>query len=588
MPRRWRFVPHDRAAVEKLSRALGVSPLTAQVLIARGLDDPQAAGVFLGGKLTDLSRPEQLPGVVEAAERIAAAARDGRRITIYGDYDVDGVTSTAILWHCLSRHAANVDFYIPCRMEEGYGLNAEAIRTLHKEDPHRLLVTVDCGICSVAEAAVARELGLDLIITDHHTPGALLPEADAIVHPSLPGREWPDRHACGAGVAFQLAWAICQQLSDGDRVATPVKNFLTYDAIALAAIGTIADVVPLVGQNRLLVRYGLHALVAQPSIGLAALMQASGVETDRAPTAEDVAFKMAPRINAAGRLGQAKLAVELLTTGSEDRAEQLASYLDQLNGERQKLERKTFSEAKALVKERPEWLEAPALVLAEPHWHPGVIGIVASRVAERFEKPAILIALNAETGLGQGSGRSFAGFDLHGGVSACGDLLVGFGGHRAAAGVRIEADKVDQFREAFCEFVTGDHAPTEDDLAYDIDAEVMLSEINPRAVGELDRLGPFGQANPRPAFVASNVDLAGEPKTMGEGGRHLALNVRQFGTTIRAIAFGQGEWASEIAAVRGPLSIHFTVEINRWQGRNNVELRLRDWRPAEQPAGVTA
>ncbi|QDT37107.1 single-stranded-DNA-specific exonuclease RecJ [Stratiformator vulcanicus] len=581
MPRKWTYTPHDRHLVDRLSTDLKIAPLTAQVLIARGMRTSDEARIFLGGKLTDLHQPEQLPGVVEASALIAAAVRSGRRITIYGDYDVDGVTATAILWHCLSRHNANVDSYTPCRLEEGYGLNAEAIRSLAEEDADRLLITVDCGICSTAEAALAKELGLELIITDHHTPGSELPQADEIVHPSLPGREWPDRHACGAGVAFQLAWAICKQLSDGDRVSEPVRNFLTYDAIALAAVGTVADVVPLVGQNRLLVRYGLSALAARPSIGLAALMKVSGVEPDRTPVAEDVGFKIGPRINAAGRLGQAQLAVELLTTSNEDRAAHLASYLDQLNNDRRKLEQKTYTEAKNLIKERPDWLDAPALVVAEPHWHPGVIGIVASRIAERFERPAILIAINQETGQGQGSGRSFAGFDLHSGINACGDLLLGFGGHRAAAGVRIEAENIDRFRDAFCEFVAGDHAPTESDLSLAVDAEVMFSEITPRAVGELDRLGPFGQANPRPAFVASQVELAAPPRTMGQGDRHLALQVKQFGTTLRAIAFGQGEWAEEIAATDGPLSLHFTVEINRWQGRNNVELRLGDWKVEE-------
>ena len=577
MPRTWRFTPHDEPRVRRLAAALGVAPLTAQVLIARGLDEPTAAKVFLSGTLHDLYPPESLPGVNEAAERIAAAAKAGRRITIYGDYDVDGVTSVSLLWHCLTLLKANVDYYIPSRLDEGYGLNCDAIRKLHAEDPTRLLVSVDCGICSVEEACLATELGLELIITDHHSLGESLPAAATLVHPRLPGSTYPFAELCGVGVAFKLAWAVCKVMHDGQSASPRMRDFLT-DAIGLAAIGTIADCVPLRDENRLIVRYGLRAIATRSCPGLKALMMVSGIDLKRAPDAEAIGYRLAPRINAAGRLGQAALAVELLTTDKPDRARTLAEYLDTLNKERQQVERRMLKEAKELVETHPGGADAPALVLASHEWHPGVVGIVAGRVAEHFQKPAVLIGLDRATNCGQGSARSFANFDLHAGLSFCSDLLIGCGGHKAAAGLRVDGSKLDAFREKFLAYVAEHHAPTESDYELAVDAEVRLADVTAAAIRELETLGPFGQQNPRPAFVATNVELAGPPRTMGEGNRHLSLLVRQHaGSPLRAVAFGRSEWAEPIAGA-GPLSLHFVAEINRWNGNERVELRLTDWR----------
>jgi single-stranded-DNA-specific exonuclease len=490
MPRVWRFTPHDEPRVRRLAAALGIAPLTAQVLIARGLDEPAAAKVFLSGTLHDLYPPESLPGVVEAAERIAAAANANRRITIYGDYDVDGVTSVSLLWHCLTLLKAKVDYYIPSRLDEGYGLNCEAIRKLHAEDPSRLLVSVDCGICSVEEAALAKQLGLELIITDHHSFGAALPDAATLVHPRLPGSTYPFGELCGAGVAFKLAWAVCKLMHDGQSASPRMRDFLT-DAIGLAALGTVADCVPLRDENRLIVRYGLRAIATRSGPGLKALMLASGIDPKRAPDAEAIGYRLAPRINAAGRLGQAALAVELLTTDKPDRAQSLADYLDKLNKERQQVERRMLKEAKELVETHPGGADAPAFVLASHDWHPGVVGIVAGRVAEHFQKPAVLIGLDRATNCGQGSARSFAGFDLHVALTACGEHLLGCGGHKAAAGLRIESSKLEAFREMFCDYVLRHHAPTKEDYELAVDAEVRLSDVTAAAVRELDTLGPF-------------------------------------------------------------------------------------------------
>jgi single-stranded-DNA-specific exonuclease len=579
MAKIWRFVPHDEALVNGLCSAIRISPLMARVLVARGYHTSDQATEFLDAKLTDLHDPDLLPGVSEAADRIVAAARAGRRITIYGDYDVDGTVSSSILWYCLKLENAKVDYYIPSRLEEGYGLNEDAIRTLHEEDPDRLLVTVDCGITSVKEAILAKELGLELIITDHHQFAEEFPDAAVLVHPRLPNTEYPFGDLCGAGVAFKLAWAICKRFGDGEKATPRMREFLK-SAVGLAAIATVADVVPLVGENRVIVRYGLANLTERAVPGLSALMKVAGVESGKMMQSDgDIGFKIAPRINAAGRLGQARLAVELLTTDNTERAMTLAKYLDELNKNRRTVETRMVKRAKALVKENPEWESHASLVMAQHDWHPGVIGIVANRIAEHFEKPTVLISLDRETNVGQGSGRTFARFDLHSGLAACAEHLQTFGGHHAAAGLRIHADNVEQFRESLHEFVSENHTVTEQDVEQQIDAEVQLKDVSHRAVTELDRLGPFGQSNVRPVFAATRVELAEPPKTMGESGRHLSLKVKQYGTQLRAVAFGQGEWAEEIAQHNGPIDLCFTAAINRFRGRENVELFLTDWRP---------
>lgn len=339
MERKWTFHPHDEAGIRRLGGQLRISPLLAQVLIARGFSQADVAREFLDAKLSDLHDPSELPGIDAAADLIVQAIQDRRRITIYGDYDVDGVTGTSILWHCLQLSNATVDYYIPCRLEEGYGLNNAALQQLYEEDPKRLVVSVDCGIASVAEAAMAKEIGLDLIITDHHHIGSELPNALVLVHPRLPGSTYPFGELCGAGVAFKLAWAICQRLGDGKKASPRMREFLKQ-AVGLAALGTVADVVPLLGENRVIVRYGLQSLREQSSLGMKALLGITGLLEKPEIRADDIGFGLGPRINAAGRLGQARLAVELLTTENPERATKLAEYLNTLNDNRKTVERR--------------------------------------------------------------------------------------------------------------------------------------------------------------------------------------------------------------------------------------------------------
>ncbi len=581
MHRNWRVAAHDETQVRELSSRLRIAPLLAQVIIARGCSTPDAAAAYLAKKLIDLHDPEKLPGASVAADTIVAAVQAGRRITVYGDYDVDGVTATSLLWHCLQLTGATVDYYIPSRLEEGYGLNCDALRQLHAEDPSRLVITVDCGITSTAEAALAKQLGLELIITDHHQFAESLPADTVLVHPRLPGGSYPFGELCGVGVAFKLAWAICARLGDGKKASPKMREFL-LGAIGLTAIGTIADVVPLVDENRILVHFGLASLVERANPGLKALLRVCGLSDRTALQSEDVGFAIGPRINAAGRLGQARLAVELLTTSDPERAAALATYLDELNKNRQTVERRMLKQAKELVAERPEWQDQRALVLAHEDWHPGVIGIVASRVAEHFQRPTIMISMHGVGGLAQGSGRSFAGFNLHAGLTACRHLLVGYGGHHAAAGLKILPGGIDDFRIAFSQFVAEHHLVRPGESELTIDAEIRLGDLNVRSITDLERLGPFGAHNPRPVFVASNVQFASPPKKMGEGERHLSIQVRQFGDTMRGVAFGKGDWADEMNQVAGPISICFQPTINRFQGRERVEFQLLDWHPTEK------
>jgi single-stranded-DNA-specific exonuclease len=573
-------MPHDLGNIQQLATEMRCSPLLARVLIARGYKGMEPAKEFLTPKLSDLHDPHLLPGCTEAAERIVSAITNKQPITIYGDYDVDGVTSTSILWHCLKLAGAQVDYYIPCRMEEGYGLNADALRQIAElSGPGRLVVTVDCGITSVDHALLAKELGLQLIISDHHTMGAELPAADCLVHPQLPGGKYPFPYLSGAGVAFKIAWAVCQLLGDGKKASPRMRQFLT-DAVSLAAMGTIADVVPLVGENRTLVRFGLSALPNHNSMGLKALLKITGKHDVKELAADDIGFAIAPRINAAGRLGQARLAVELLTTSQPDRAMQLAEYLDQLNKQRQTVERKIFKQAKELVEENPEWEAHSALVLNHAEWHPGVIGIVANKIAEHYSKPAIMLAMG-QHGHWHGSGRSYGGMDLFSAVKACDTHLLSFGGHHAAIGLKIDPEAITPFRENFSSVVAGLQQITPPETSLRIDAEVDLPELTLRAVQELEQLGPFGKDNERPIFASTSAELADTPRKMGEGERHLTIQLKQQRRQMKAIAFGRGEWADELTQANGPLHFCFAPIINRFRGQENVELQLIDWKPAK-------
>ncbi len=478
MAKQWRILPHDPARITALERAAGVPAVVAQLLLSRGIHDAEIARQFLAARLASLREPEDLPGVSGAADRVMAAVQAGRRIVIYGDYDVDGMSGTAILVRCLKMLSADVSYYVPNRLDEGYGLNRDALATLHKRGAS-LVVTVDCGIASLDEARAARELGLELIITDHHQFAAELPVADAIVHPALPGTAYPFTGLCGAGVAFKLAWAICQRASQAKKVGQQMRDFL-MQAVGLVALGTVADVVPLVDENRVLVRHGLVSLRERPGVGIGEMLKLTKLDEKPHLSSEDIAFTLAPRLNAAGRLGQAPLAVELLVTDSTERAASLAAYLNELNKSRESLERSVYLAANKQAAEQFDPENDAALVLAERGWHAGVIGIVAARLAEKFHRPVVLVALDAVGARpGVGSGRSIQGFDLHAALTAASEHLLTHGGHAAAAGLKIDESRLEAFRELFCEVAAGELAATPRVAELRIDAEVPFSACRP-------------------------------------------------------------------------------------------------------------
>ena len=577
----WQLLPHDAAAVERLARELRLAPVVAQLLLNRGLGQSEAARRFLDAPLAGLHPPDLLPGVKEAADRLFDAVRQNRKICVYGDYDADGVTGTAILKLALELVGGRVDVHVPHRLEEGYGLNTEALTKIAAEGA-AVVVTVDCGIASIVEAEVARKLGLELLVTDHHEFKAQLPNAAVLVHPRLPGTSYPFPKLSGAAVAFKVAWSLCQRACGGDKVTPRFREFL-LDGVALAAVGIVADVVPLHDENRIFVRHGLSRLRQQPPAGLKALIEVAGL-TEANLKASDVGFKLAPRINAAGRLGCARLVVDLLTTTDARRAGELARYLEAENTKRQTLEREMLRGARQMV-DALALDDTPALVLASPHWHAGIVGIVASRLVELYGRPALMIALRPENGdaaaggalIGQGSGRSVPGLALHEALESCGEHLLSHGGHKAAAGFKLRAEHIDAFRQSFCAcaaraFPTGTPAPK-----LTLDAEVPLAALTTKLVQDLDRLEPYGADNREPLFLAGELQIEGEPRKVGQGERHLSFRVRQGRTALKAIAFGMGERVGELMAAGGACCLAFTPKINDWMGRLNVDLVVSDF-----------
>lgn len=569
----WHLLPSDADAAHRLAREARVSSVVAQLLLNRGIAEPAAARRFLDAPLAGLHPPSTLPNVPAAADRLIAAIAAQRRICIYGDYDVDGVTGTAILIQLLALLGATVEFHIPHRIAEGYGLSSEKLRELAGRGVS-LVVSVDCGIASLEEAAEARRIGLELIVTDHHEMKDALPDADVLVHPRLPGSTYPFGDLSGAGVALKLAWAVAQRASGSERV-TPALRELLLDAVGLAALGLVADVVPLHDENRIFVRHGLERIAARPSVGLTALIEVAQIGAGKPITSEDVAFKLAPRLNAAGRLQCARMVVELLTTKNAGKARDLAKYLEELNSDRQSKERKATQEAKDLL----DGTALPAgIVLASEEWHQGVVGIVAGRLAERYARPALVIAIKAEDGLAVGSGRSVPGFALHDALKACEAHLIGHGGHAAAAGFRLHPKNIDALRASFAAHAAA-HFPTTGPPAprLTLDAEVPLSAITNGLLKELDKLEPYGAGNPKPKFLAAGLKVEGARKIgTGDVQRHMDFRVRQGETVLRAVAWNMAERLEELTSANGDCCLAFTPKVNAWRGEHRIELQVID------------
>lgn len=591
MAKKWMFRGVDVAASKALAEKASTDLVVAQLLYQRGITDPEYISGFLDPKFSDLREPNLLPNLSAAAERVYRAIIDKTPITIYGDYDADGMCGTAILYNGLKLLGADVQYYIPNRLEDAYGLACQSLEKL-AERGRRLVISVDCGIASVREAERCKELGIELIVTDHHTIGDQLPNATHVVHPALPGYSYPFHGLCGAAVAFKLAWGICQLASQSNKVSEAQRTYL-LEATCLAAVATIADVVPLLDENRILVRSALKLMLQTAPLGLSELIKHSGLGQVSALTAENIAFKIAPRINAAGRLGQAQLGVELLTTRDAERAKTLAEYLGKLNEDRDSLERSVTLAATKQLKEQFDADQDSAFVLSGAGWHLGVIGVVAGRIADKYHRPTVMIGLDP---MGQkpgtGSARSQGIVDLHAVLCECREHLISCGGHAAAAGLKVEEQNIPAFREAFLDVISSKLNGQKPVETLHVDAEVTLKQISSLdLVSRLEKLAPFGASNPRPVLVASNVTLAEPAKSMGNSNRHLDVKFLQNGTRIRGVAFGQADWIEPLNSHQGQFDIAFRPQLNEFNGMKRVELQLLDWRaaklPPEQPFTAT-
>lgn len=554
----------DESAITSLAGELKLSQLCARVLAGRGLGEARAAHAFLKARLGALPDPARLLNMEQAAWRLARAVREGEPMVVHGDYDVDGITGTALLVESLRALGGRVDFHIPQRLRDGYGLSADALRAA-KAQGKGLVVSVDCGISAHEEALLARDLGLDLIITDHHQPPDILPPALALINPHLPGDRFPEKHLAGVGVAFFLMLAVRRQLRDEGWFAERPEPDLRQ-VLDLVALGTIADVVPLTGVNRILTRAGLDLLARDQRPGLLALRQIAGV---REVTCGVVGFQLAPRLNAAGRLEDATLAVNLLLSNDPSQAQSIARQLDDCNRERQRIEAQTLEQAL----ERLAALNQPqrrSIVLADERWHAGVIGIVASRLVERFHRPTILIAL--DQGRGKGSGRSIRGFHLYRALHRCGARLQGFGGHEYAAGLSIAEAELESFAAEIESLARQELR--EEDLRPQLlhDGEVALAAFGKDAVEELNALAPFGPGNPEPLFRVNAAEFQ-RPRCVGR--EHLQFQLGQGDLSLPCIAFGE---ASRWQGINGRVDVLCTPHINRWQGRETVQLRVKDLR----------
>ncbi len=571
--KKWVDVACDEAAAARLGKELSLHPLAARVLAARGLADPAAAGRFLAAKLSDLPDPFAMKGMERAVERIAGALARSERIACYGDYDVDGVTSTVLLSGLLRAAGGDVVTYVPHRLVEGYGLNGAAVAKL-AERGVKLLVTLDCGITSVEEVRAAAALGLDTVVVDHHTVPVELPAAAAILNPHQPGCGYPDKELAAVGVTFALCMALRRRLREAGRfgAARPEPNL--REALDLVALGTIADVVPLTGVNRILVRQGLLELAAERRPGVKALKRVAGVPPGVPVAAGQVGFRLAPRLNAAGRLDDAGRGVRLLATGDAEEARRLAEELDGENRSRQEIERRILDEALEAAAARVR-AGARGLVLWREGWHPGVVGIVASRVVERFHRPAVLVGLDGAAG--KGSGRSVEGFHLYDALAACAPHLTRFGGHRHAAGVTVQAAALEPFREAFERHAAERLSPEQLVGRCRIEGRLDPADATERAALDLEKLAPFGAGHPEPVFA-----FTGRPtraRTVGAGGVHLKLG---FAPGLDAIGFHLGEQA---ALCQGEVEAAVTLGFDEWDGTRRLQLKLRDLRAAAAPSG---
>lgn len=553
----------DEVAVDHLAKELGIPPVLARILLKRGIDCFDKAKIYFNPNLDRLHDPFLMLDMDLAAQRLHKALENGEKIMVYGDYDVDGVCGSSLLYLVLSRMVGTrVNYYIPDRISEGYGLSKDAIQRF-ADQGISLIVSIDCGVTAVEEVQFARDIGVEVIICDHHEPGDKLPPAVAVLDPKRPDCPYPFKELAGVGVGFKFMQGLYQHLG--------LNEAELDEYLDIVALGSCADIVPLVDENRILVSHGLQLINHRPRFGVKALLESSGVDR-KDITVGLIVFVVAPRINAVGRMGDARRAVQMMCANSLQRARVFARELERENKNRRSVDENTFKEALETAEKHFDSERDRAIVLYKEGWHPGVIGIVASRIVERYYRPTVMISV--VDGIGKASARSIADFNIYEAIKECSEFLEAFGGHKYAAGLTIKQENIPAFAEKFK--AVADRQITDDDLIprMRVDCEVELKDFDERLMRLLKLMGPFGPLNLRPVFVSRNLNVVGEASVVGSN--HLKLSVEQNGVKMNAIGFNLGDQIERVVANKGILDCAYVVEENYWNGRKELQLRLKD------------
>lgn len=550
--------------INKLSQELTLPPILSNILYHRGIETLDDAKVFFRSGLEDLYDPFLMLGMEAGVERILKALKNKENILIYGDYDVDGITSTAMLVSIFRKLGHDVHYFIPNRLVDGYGLSRGGIE--HAQSLNiDLIITVDCGITAVDEVKYARESGIDVIVSDHHQTANELPDAVAVLDPKQPDCPYPFKELAGVGVAFKLMQGVIQKSEIEPDFIFPFLDFV--------AIGSSADIVPLMDENRILTRAGLEQLNRTENLGLKSLLRNTNLLGKTLGTGQ-IIFVMAPRINAVGRMGDAMKAVRMLTSSDADEAQEIANLLEQSNQERRSIDEQTFNEAIDMVEKECDPENDSFFVLSSEKWHQGVIGIVASRLVERYYRPTVMIS--TDNGVGKGSARSIHGFDVYEALESCNDLMLAFGGHKYAAGLSINSDEINELRDRLNGYA--EEKLTEDMLVplLSVSGEIRLPEIDSKFMQVLKMMAPFGPQNPRPVFSSKGIKIVGSASIVGNN--HLRFRASQDNVAIDAIGFNLGGLLHRLRGNTDDIEIAYYIEENEWQGRISTQLRIRDIR----------
>lgn len=565
MQKKWKILSADEAKINDLLQSLKIHPVLCKILVQRGIKTFDQAKDFFRPRLTDLHSPWLMKDMEKAVERIIAAINNNEKILVFGDYDVDGTTAVACMYQFLKKICSSLDFYIPHRYREGYGVSKSGI-DFAKENGFTLIISLDCGIKSAELIGYAKEQGIDFIVCDHHLPDEILPPAVAILNPKQIDCHYPYKELCGCGVGFKLMSALAEKLN------LPAEAALQY--LDLVATAIAADIVPMTGENRVMAFHGIEKVNQNPNYGIKALAKLSGLEKELRIT--NLVFMIAPRVNAAGRMDDARKAVQMFVAESEEEALQYAELLHSDNTDRKEADKTITEEALDQINRNEDWKNRKSTVVFQPHWHKGVVGIVASRLIEHYYRPTIVLTQSGD--YAAGSARSVPGFNLYEAIHACKEHLLGYGGHFAAAGMTLEAGQVDAFREKFEQVVSSTITPEQLIPEIVIDAEIALQDIRQPFYDIISQMEPYGPENLRPVFIAKKVIDTGWSKVVKE--QHIRFSVQQHNVTVTGIGFSMAE-KFHLLQQKQPIDIVFTIDINEWNGNTSLQIKVIDFRLAE-------